>query len=371
VLTSHPTLLIGPSDWQPDVMPREEFARRLDALWRSAPGASRAIVYGDPRHHAELAYLTNLVPKLEAAVALISRSGAPLMFVGGGPNMLTASQPLTWIADVLPLRDMGKAIAKWLAESGGGGTVLIGSGYMQSALRKNVAEAVGDGAQDATALPWTLMARKSPHELAAIREACAALRAAVTAIGDAKRSGASVTTAILAGERAANAAGAQDVRTLFSVNGGRTLAPFETLIDQKSEPLQVYVAVRKFNYWAEGFAMFAERPQHAASMPIDVLRLARSAIRAGTRASDVAQLAEAAIRPLRWHPVTAGAFAGAVGLALDEPPYTNASGSFAAGEVYSLRIGVTDGSEQHAIASAMIAVRDDDNELLWSMEHAP
>ena len=75
MLTVHPTLLIGPSDWQPERMPSEEFARRIDALWRTLPGASRAIVYGNSRHHAELAYLTNFVPKLEPAVALLSPTG--------------------------------------------------------------------------------------------------------------------------------------------------------------------------------------------------------------------------------------------------------------------------------------------------------
>ncbi len=38
---------------------------------------------------------------------------------------------------------------------------------------------------------------------------------------------------------------------------------------------------------------------------------------------------------------------------------------FEPGEVYSVRAGLTDGAEQHAILSAMIAVRDDGTEVLW------
>ena len=75
MLTPHPTLLIGPSDWDADRMPRAEFARRIDALWAHAPQAGRAIIYGNSRHHAELAYFTNLIPKLGPAVALLSRAG--------------------------------------------------------------------------------------------------------------------------------------------------------------------------------------------------------------------------------------------------------------------------------------------------------
>src|SRR5215475_4682139 len=54
MLTMHPTLLIGPADWPADRMPREEFTRRIDALWQRDPQAERAIVYGTPHHHAEL-----------------------------------------------------------------------------------------------------------------------------------------------------------------------------------------------------------------------------------------------------------------------------------------------------------------------------
>ena len=70
---------------------------------------------------------------------------------------------------------------------------------------------------DATPLLWTQMRRKSSFELAAIGEACTTLTAAMAAVSEAQRAGADVTGAILAGERAANSRGAQDVRALFSV----------------------------------------------------------------------------------------------------------------------------------------------------------
>ena len=87
MLTVHPTLLIGPSDWQPERMPQEEFARRIDGAVAERSRRRRArSSTAAPRHHAELAYLTNLVPKLEAAVALLSRTGEHRLFVGGGPT---------------------------------------------------------------------------------------------------------------------------------------------------------------------------------------------------------------------------------------------------------------------------------------------
>ena len=43
------------------------------------------------------------------------------------------------------------------------------------------------------------------------------------------------------------------MRTLFSLDGGRTLTPFEKPIDSAVDPLQAYIAVRYVGYWTEGF----------------------------------------------------------------------------------------------------------------------
>ena len=356
--TVHPTLLIGPADWQPERMPKAEFFRRIEALWQSCPAASHALVCGDSRHHAELAYLTNFVPKLEPAVALFSRTSEPRLFVGGGTNMLGAARPLTWIAEVAPLQELEHMRLS--------DCVRIGSGYLATALRKSVIEASGarEAAPDATAQLWKLIRRKSPVELAAIREACAVLRMAIAEIAAAKGRGLGVTKAVLAGESVANAHGAQDVRTLFSVNGGRTLVPFSELIERAVDPLAVYVAVRRFNYWVEGIAFLSCRPHAVAEKAASLLRSARAAIKAGTRAGDVARMIAAEAAPYRIHPVTIG-LANSIGLALEEPPHTDVGAAFEAGEVYSLKVGLTDGAEQHAIVSAMIVVRKDGNDVLW------
>ena len=55
--TMQPILLIGPADWDPARLPREEYSRRLEQVWADWPDAGGAIVYGDPQDHAALAYL--------------------------------------------------------------------------------------------------------------------------------------------------------------------------------------------------------------------------------------------------------------------------------------------------------------------------
>ncbi len=260
-----PTLLVGPADWDAARMPRAEFLARATALWRRCPAASGAIVYGGRAQHAELAYLTSFTPKLEAALALIPRVGAAQLLVGGGVNMLPAAKPLTFIESVRPLRNVGETVAQWTREqSGGGRPVLIGGAAMPSPLRRQIDRGRRAEIADKTAELGPLMRRKSERELAAMREACVTLGAAVDAMAQAQRSGAGTTDAILAGERAAYRAGAQDVRTLFSLDGGRTLRPFDTPVERAVDPLQVYVAVRQFGYWAEGFAVLTASPQSAA-----------------------------------------------------------------------------------------------------------
>jgi hypothetical protein len=352
--TQHPTLLIGPSDWDDAHAPKAEFEQRLDAVWAAFPDASQAIVFGSAAHHAELAYLTHFVPKLEPGIALLVRDGNHKLLFGGGPNMIGAMQPLTFITEMAPLNALAKLVAGWSSP------LLIGGGAMSSAVRKTVDEATNSTAQDATAHVQSMMRRKSPTELAAIGAARDSLNATMRAMRDAVRIGGDAMIALLAGERAANDSGVQDIRTLFSLDGGRTLRPFEALDHTYADPLQVYAAVRKFNYWAEGFACISNEPQPAASLAALLIDNALSAVRPGVPLAQLSKIL-AVGTPYRQHPITQGALVSPIGLSLDMAPTAN----FEPGEVYSVRAGLTDDAEQHAILSAMIAVRDNGAEVLW------
>jgi len=369
MLAMNSTLLVGPSDWDADRMPKAEFVARAGAFWRDNPPASGAIVYGDRVNHAELAYLTNFTPKLEAALALIPRDGAPQLLVGGGVNMLPAARPLTFVEDLRPLRNVGSTVAKWSHEQEGGAPVLLGGGFMPYALHQDIAAALSGEMDDRTAELRRLMGRKSARELAAQRETCAALDAAVAAMRAAQDSGAGVTAAVLAGEQAANRRGAQDIRTLFSLDGGRTLRPFEALVERAIDPLQVYVAVRQLGYWAEGFAVLAASSQPCAERAGNVLRGAVARMQAGERCGEIAGgIAQAGHPP---HPVTARLAGNAIGLAIEEHPLIapGCEARIEPGGVYGLRVGLSD-ERGHAIVSAMVAVHEQGNEALWSSPEA-
>ena len=378
LLTMHPTLLIGRYDWQPERMPKSEFLDRIQALWKKiSHPCSAVIVYGDSYNHAELVYLSNFVPKLGPALMLIPREGEAKLLVSGAPNMLLAARLLTWIEGVEPLRDAGKAIARLLSDridSGatttGSGAALIGGDYMRSAFHKPFIESFGSASffLDATPLLRKLMRGKSPRELGFIREGCAILDTATKALAEAHRAGAGVTAAILEAERAANHMGAQDVRTLFSLDGGRTLVPFEKPIVSPVNPLQVYIAVRHFGYWAEGFISLAASQNPVALKAADALKTVIANTTAGATCRDLASLAAEKIRPYDSHEITAGNIGNGIGLSLEEDPKLapNSEEALEVGGVYALRVAASYWQKHHALVSAMVAVHQGRNELLWS-----
>jgi Xaa-Pro aminopeptidase len=379
LLTMHPTLLIGPYDWQAERMPKSEFLVRIQALWNqiSDPACLAVIIYGDSRNHAELAYLSNFIPKLGPAMMFIPREGEPKLLVSGAPNMLPAARRLTWIEGVEPLRDAGKTIARWLNDgidcdkaTAGRRAALIGGDYMRSAFHKPFVESFGHASSclDATPLLQTIMRHKSPRELGLIREGCAILDAATKALAEAHRAGASITAAILEAERVANHLGAQDVRTLFSLDGGRTLRPFEKPIDSAVDPLQAYIALRHVGYWTEGFVFLSAPQDLILAKAAEALKAVIAKATAGSKCSDLARLAAEKMRPFGAHAMTGENIGNGIGLLPEEEPRLTANNEAAlgAGEVYTLRVGASDGHEHHGIVSAMMAVHQDRNELLWS-----
>jgi Xaa-Pro aminopeptidase len=367
--TMHPTVLVGPADWDPARMPKQEFLARIEALFEACdPAVAGAIIYGDPRSHAELAYFTHATPKLEACLALIPRSGAPRLLVGGGANMVGAAKPLTWIETLGPLREAGAAIARWRDEVNGA-LALVNGDAMPLRLRKGIEAALGAPLADATGVAAEAMRRKSPRELALVREACAGLAAAFSAMREAQGAQKSLSETVLAGEAAAWRRGAQDVRSLF----GRDwrLTPFCMRDDAPADPLQVYLAVRHDGYWAEGFAVLSRSPPPLAAAARAMLADAIVRIGPGTARCDVARRLAHAIGDDRVHAVTRRNFGHRIGLALQEAdPLNEAStDAFAAGEVHTLRAGLHDGNAW-ALVSAMIAITENGHEVWWRGDEA-
>jgi Xaa-Pro aminopeptidase len=361
--TMHPTLLVGPADWDSARSARAVFDGRLAKLWES--GAEGAIVYGEAAEHGALAYLTHFTPKLEPSLAFIPRDGAPILFFGGGPNMIGAAQPLTWVSDLRPMRNIGKAAADWVRTLSPKPRVLLIDGdVMPFGVRAEIEAALSSLCvlEDGSALLRAQMQRKSAAELAAIRGACARLDLAVSALRQAHAAGASCTGAVLAAEHVAQHEGAQDVRSLFSTDGGHTLRPFDIPRQERPDPLQVYLAVRYEGYWADGFVRVAHKEDRLGEKANALLGRMIAAAKAGVSARALAQINVGATA----HPIVASMLGNGIGLSLEEAPLLTGTSlaTLAGGGVYTLRAGVLDGDG--AIASAMLLITDGGNEVLWS-----
>ncbi len=367
--TMHPTLLVGPADWEPKQMPREEFDERLTDLWRDHPNASGAVVYGNSGDHAALAYLTNFTPKLEAALAFIPRRGEARLLIGGGVNMVPAAKPLTFLENLAPLREAAKAAAAWAHTLPAGDILLIGGDAMPTDMHRAFNQALGADrkTETADATLRTSMAIKRPRELHALREACATLEAAAQALRAASHNRESVTDCILLAEHAALQRGAQDVRSLFSLDGGRTLRPFDIPVAERCDPLQAYFATRQSGYWADGFIRVAPVGDTLQATIDGILNSMVAAAEPGLSCRDLARVIDAERGGFRLHPLANNVFGSSIGLALDEPPILarDRNARLEAGAVYTLRAGLLDETGAGAVSSVVVAMTAGGSDVLW------
>ena len=177
-------------------------------------------------------------------------------------------------------------------------------------------------------------------------------------------------SAVLAAEHAMHRAGAQDAQTLFSLDGGRTLRPFEGLQDVMSDPLQVYMAVRHAGYWAAGFIRAARRHDVAGETAQRVLQATLAASSIGASGRTLLEAAKRSLPP-DWqvHPLVVDCAGGSIGTALESAGLRDDSEqTLRAGAVYLIQAGVQDDTMAggaHALASAMVAIDSRGNTLIW------
>jgi Xaa-Pro aminopeptidase len=123
-----------------------------------------------------------------------------------------------------------------------------------------------------------------------------------------------------------------------------------------------YMAVRSNGYWSEGYVTFSKSESPAKTKAAEALKAMIAAAKPGASAADIARKA-----PANAHPVIASSAGGGIGLSMDEEPRLTAAsgGKLEAGQVLSLRSGVSEGSS-HAIVSAMVLITSSGSEVLWS-----
>jgi Xaa-Pro aminopeptidase len=363
--TMQPSVTIGSYTWAQDRLPSDEFGLRFDAL-RAAmerQGWPAVLVYGDVREHAALAYVTNFIPRVRWGMALLPRSGEPRLLCAMSTRDLPAMRTLTWIGDVRS--GMGpeweKAFDPWFEPFKNGQALALGTlGFdlMAPLLHQNVRRSLGERfalhrADDILSIPPQ---RKRPRELTMMRASCELVQTAAKTFVDTWRQSGEPETAALEAERLARSLAAQDVRTLISLDGGRTLVPFQGLFEKKPGPLVGYLAVKVMGCWADLFVTADERRTEASRRTEAALDALIAAVRPGARAADVFAAATSALAPLPPHPVLGGSVGHGVGLSLDEQPELRAGADTELVEdgLYTLQVGTADPAAGNALLSAIV-----------------
>jgi hypothetical protein len=281
--------------------------------------------------------------------------------------MIGAARPLTFVTELAPLRDAGAAVAEWVGRLPGDAELLVLNidamhprpySSLQGAL-------AGRSVRSGDAPLMARMRRKSAIELAVMRESCRMLSAGVAALEQAFARGDHVTNCILEAEHAVTELGAQDVRSLFSPDRGRTLRPFDTTIAERFDPMPVYLAVRHDGYWAEAFCSLRSGADELADQAQRIVTALAADSRPGVRLAALRERADAMRSPWAFTAVTSRALARPIGLSLHDDDPAPGEQLLAEGETWALQVGLA-GADRAAFASAMIAVTATGSDILWS-----
>jgi len=374
--TVQPCVTIGSYIWAQDRLPIDEFTLRLDALRAAMErnGWPAVLVYGDVREHAALAFLSSFIPRVRWGMALLPRTGDARLLCAMSTRDLPAMRTLTWIADVRS--GMGpewvNAFDPWVERFKGDQAQKFGTmGFdimapvLYAAVRRSLGERFAlQRADDIVAIPSR---RKRPRELTMIRASCKLLETAAKTFAESWRGNREPETAALDAERAARSLAAQDVRTLVSLDGGRTLVPFQGRFEKCEGPLVGYLAVKVLGYWADMFitvddGSVADAARHAEAALDAII----ANMRPGARTDALHTKALDALAPCTLHPVLGGSIGHGIGLSLHEGAEFQASGDAVLMEdgVYSLQVGTADAKAGNVLMSAIVRVAAKGTEVL-------
>jgi Xaa-Pro aminopeptidase len=271
---------------------------------------------------------------------------------------------MTWIPDVLSGWNWESAFDPWLARLTGDGPMNIGSvGFelMRPPLFQSLQKSLGNrfllkAADEAVAAVRTLR----PRELSQIYAASNVAQTAAAAFVEPWRLGIGVETAALEAERTARMMAAQDVRTLVSFDGGRTLSPYRGAFapqTDKQAPFAGYIAVKHMGYWADAFVTGLRAPSDLHRYSQAALRKLLDLAKPGVAGAELYTAAKKELGPHALHPVLSGSYGRRIGLSLNEGGEIRPDSRHVLkpGEVYSLHAGASD-AHVGALTSAMVAI---------------
>jgi Xaa-Pro aminopeptidase len=273
---------------------------------------------------------------------------------------MPAMRTMTWIPDVRSGWEW-RHFDEWIAMLGSGTIGTIGFDLMTAPLFESVERSLAGkftlAAGDAIAA--TARGTHRPREISIIRTGASVAGAAAAAFLAAWDGGADIESAALGGERMARDLAAQDVRTLVSRNGGRSLQPYRARFDDRPAKLVGYVAVKYLGYWAEVFVSSGAGAAAAAAR--NSLTSMLSQVHPDVPLDRLAAAAMAKLADWHPHPALGGSFGHRIGLSPCEGERIaeGVAGTIRPGTTYALRAGACNADIGGAIASAMVVMGPD------------
>lgn len=368
--TMQPVLQVGPFDWAASPLTLDAAQARLNDVksFLRQRGWAGLLAFGDRSEYGTVGYLTNYAPRLSGAIVLVAAEGEPRILSFEGGRMIDAGKETTWVGDVRPIGNLAATIGEWVDAIGAHGRIATSDlGIMSDKVYRDLSALPAiTGAPDATQDILSLRRRKSDHEVSLLRDAARALGAAEQAVRKCFAAGDNATACLLAGEAAAMHAGAQDVRILFSVDGGRTLLPADADAPSVTDSLTVYYAIRQWGYWVDGFITATatlSTTQKAVRAALDAaLKIARAGVTS-------AELIDAAYggggKPDR-HSLLGDGCGHGVGTSLTEwPCLDRPQTTLDVADVISLKVSLPTPDGGFAFGSALAHIGETGTDILW------
>src|SRR5215510_2895140 len=251
----HSVLKRGCSTWDKDQMPEEEYQGRLERVRQqmSQQGLDALVIHGDNYSYANLCYLTNYFPKVRGGLTVIPQRGPLALLLNIGSRDVPFAKTLTWVEDVRASGELGHDGAEALKEKGLArgrvGLIDSGKGFPLPQLEVFKANLPQVQWQSCDSMLQAMRLRKSPRELAALREAGRVLNEIWQGTRERISPGRKEYEIVADIDRLARDKGVEDIRILAGEK--RLQPPSFKMTANVGNHWALYLAIQHERYWTE------------------------------------------------------------------------------------------------------------------------